>query len=448
MVAIDQPVGGIAGRVGDEPWGVTLASIAQRRLTGQLQLRGDDAKLYRIAFVNGSVVAASSPATADSIVRIAMTSHFISSTQTSMIVKRIALAPNRDEIDVLAETVRLPVEHVVRLRKRAILQRAARTFGVDRGDYRFDSQITLPILNGIDIDIRATIALGARMNLTEHRLVGDLARLGKRFRLRTTAELAPFDFGADLAPVVESLRDGTSLAELDAKHRDVSPRIAQSIVYALVVGGACEIVEVANSGIPEAVPAPPTRSLINRPATIEDLASRARTTEWRKQRAASEVAALRAISEPAGDTEPAGADTRYVAATSKPPSVLADEAFQRGVMALRRDEVMEAVIQLVAATELAPLDIDYAAMLAWARFCAASDKQAIAGDTRKALERAARNSPHPMMARFYLGRVERMLGRVREALFHFRQVLDVEPGHIDAAAEIRMLEPRVAERHR
>ena len=45
-----------------------------------------------------------------------------------------------------------------------------------------------------------------------------------------------------------------------------------------------------------------------------------------------------------------------------------------------------------------------------------------------------------MMARFYLGRVERILGRVREALLHCKQVLDVEPGHADAAAEVRMLE--------
>jgi hypothetical protein len=450
----------IAGRIGDEPWGSVLATIWQRRLTGQLQLRADDGKLYQIAFVNGSVVAASSPAAADSIVRIAMTSHFTSSSQSNAIVKRIALSPQRDEIDVLAETVRLPVEHVVRLRKRAILQRAARTFSVDRGDYRFEAEITLPVIQGIDVDVRAAIALGVRMNLSEPRLVNDLARIGKRFKLRSTCELAPFELGSDLVPIVESLRDGATLAELDARHREISPRVAQSIVYALVVGGACEIVEAVPSAIPEPVPAPPSRSisipaglglpgraLPRRPSTIEDIASRTRTSTWRKERAAGEVAALRAIgttppAEVPAETEQLGADTRYV--ESKSPAQLADEAFQRGIMALRRDEVMDAVIELVAATELAPLDVDYAAMLAWARFCAAHDKQLIAPDTRKTLERAARTSPNPMMARFYLGRVERMLGRHREALFHFKQVLDLEPGHADAAAEIRMLEPRLA----
>lgn len=126
--------------------------------------------------------------------------------------------------------------------------------------------------------------------------------------------------------------------------------------------------------------------------------------------------------------------------------MLADEAFQRGIMALRRDDVVEAVVELIRATELSPMDVDYAAMLAWAKFCAAPDKNAIALDTRKTLERAIRKSDKPMMARFYLGRVERILGRVREALVHFKQVLDLEPGHADAAAEVRMLEPRMAGR--
>ena len=69
-------------------------------------------------------------------------------------------------------------------------------------------------------------------------------------------------------------------------------------------------------------------------------------------------------------------------------------------------------------------------------------------DIRKVLERAIRKSDKPMMARFYLGRVERILGRVREALVHFKQVVEIEPGHADAAAEIRMLEPRMASERR
>jgi hypothetical protein len=268
-------IGGIAGRIGDEPWGTTLAAIAQRKLTGQLQLRGDDARLYRIAFVDGVVVGASSPLAVDSIVRVALTSHLISSSQVAAVAKRVAASPQRDEIDCVVESVGLTVEHAIKLRRRAVLQRAARTFAVDRGDYRLELEITLPIVRGIEVDIRTILALGIRMNLSESRLLGDLRKLGARFRLDPAAELSAYDFGADLAPVVEELRDGASIAEIDARHREVEPRVVQSMVYALVAGGACQV--------SDAVPTPSTRAettSMRKPATIEDISTRTRTTEW------------------------------------------------------------------------------------------------------------------------------------------------------------------------
>jgi curved DNA-binding protein CbpA len=121
----------------------------------------------------------------------------------------------------------------------------------------------------------------------------------------------------------------------------------------------------------------------------------------------------------------------------------ADQEYQRGLRALKREDLYEAVDALTAATTLAPQDVDYAAMLAWARFCASSDKEGIAVGTRKVLERAISRSQNPLVARFYLGRIERMLGRLPQALHHFRIIVDEEPQHADAAAEIRMLEQRV-----
>jgi cytochrome c-type biogenesis protein CcmH/NrfG len=65
---------------------------------------------------------------------------------------------------------------------------------------------------------------------------------------------------------------------------------------------------------------------------------------------------------------------------------------------------------------------------------------------RRVLERAILRSAKPVTARFYLGRVERMLGRVREALHHFEEVVQLQPGHAEAAAEIRLLASRTARR--
>jgi hypothetical protein len=130
--------------------------------------------------------------------------------------------------------------------------------------------------------------------------------------------------------------------------------------------------------------------------------------------------------------------------TTTDQSVLAEEAFTRGKTALRREELADVIAELTRAAELNPQDVDYQAVLAWARFCAAPDKNAIAEHTRKVLGRAVVKSNKPEIARFYLGRVERMVGRDKEALRHFQAVLEAQPRHADAAAEVRMLETRMA----
>jgi cytochrome c-type biogenesis protein CcmH/NrfG len=67
----------------------------------------------------------------------------------------------------------------------------------------------------------------------------------------------------------------------------------------------------------------------------------------------------------------------------------------------------------------------------------------VAAATRAALDRAIQRSPRSVTPRFYLGRVERMLGRDQDALRHFRDVLAASPGHAEAASELRVLEARL-----
>jgi cytochrome c-type biogenesis protein CcmH/NrfG len=131
---------------------------------------------------------------------------------------------------------------------------------------------------------------------------------------------------------------------------------------------------------------------------------------------------------------PAVADRKAIAA----------EHYQRGEQALRAEQLSEAVTELARAAELAPYEVDYGALLGWAKFCASFDKPGTAADTRRALERAIHRSPHPELARLYLGRVERMLGRDQLALHHFREVLQLVPDHAEATTEIRVLETRLA----
>ena len=116
------------------------------------------------------------------------------------------------------------------------------------------------------------------------------------------------------------------------------------------------------------------------------------------------------------------------------------EAFDRGLAALRAERVHEAVFELEDAVEQAPQMVDYATYLAWARFCAAEDKQEILAETLEACMFGIANAPSPIVGRFCLGRVERTLGHDRDALRHFQEVLAIDPDHAEAVAEIRALE--------
>ena len=228
------------GTVADRPWGRTLGALGLHGLTGQLTLSADG-KRYQIAFAGGAVVGAVSPLATDAAVRVALTSGLLSSTQVADIARRQAAAPERDEIDLISELLRIAPDQSMRLRRRAIAQRAARTFAVDRGEFVVDDQITLPVVPGSELDVRSIIYLGARQNLSEARLAGDLERIGGWFRLQPSAleDLPQFAFTEAERPVLERLTDGATLDELETV--GVEARVARAMVYALVACNACEI---------------------------------------------------------------------------------------------------------------------------------------------------------------------------------------------------------------
>jgi cytochrome c-type biogenesis protein CcmH/NrfG len=119
------------------------------------------------------------------------------------------------------------------------------------------------------------------------------------------------------------------------------------------------------------------------------------------------------------------------------------EARKRGEMALRREQFQLAIDEFSKAVQLDPRNGESAAMLAWAQFCVAPDKRAVAAETRRALERSISDTDQPT-PQLFLGRVERMMGRQREALRIFREILDLHPGHTEAQSEARVLEQRLS----
>jgi hypothetical protein len=730
------------GTVADRPWGRTFAALGLRGFTGQLTLVSDT-KRFHVAFQAGAVVAATSPLASDAAVRMALTSGLLSSSQVADIARRQAAAPDRDEVDLIAELARLGPDHGLRLRRRVIAQRAARTFSIEKGEFTLDDQIKLPLVPGTELDVRSVIYFGARQNLAEARLDAEVAAYGAWFRLRADAvqDLPQYGFSDAERVVLEKLSVGADLSELE--QLGVEVRAVRAMVYALASCSACEVSHVAarrpastppQTRAPTSPPArasdtspppsgqrrataqlptvdvtprrttsgsmaaqpdptaaqteapratgpssqpPPVRVArtataipVQAPARPQTPATQApniarpppavgspivprpaaaipaqpppsttpRATRPQLPRAGTPrepdedtdpnatipvppsdpspgaAAAARAtrtarLSIPAGDgldaptlariadepatfrrshssTPPLGAPgsglisipepevdvtIRRRLPTSRPPanastrakvdtaqaadikrliqqrlehltsgidhfqllgvshdvsaadlrkayfalarqlhpdrlsalgivdehrdaqrlfaqvntafSILSDskrrsdytaivrrggeaamraeqaraeematrildgeEAFRRGEMALRRDQIATAIGEFARAIELNPEEADYHALHAWAQFCASPDKVALATATRTTLERTIARAPRAIAPRFYLGRVERMLGRDRDALKHFQDVLAISPHHTEATSEARVIEARLTEK--
>lgn len=676
------------GIVFDRPWGRTLAALGLRGLTGQLTLTAFDGKAYAIAFANGAVVGAASPIASDAAVRVALTGGLISTTQVAELARKQAAAPDRDEVDVITDHLRLNFDQAMRLRRRTIAQRAARTFSIDRGEFVVTDEITLPVVAGSELDVRAVIYLGAKQNLSEARLASELGRFGTWFRLKPEAfaDLPQYGFGEAERPAIDALLNGASLGDLEGIV-GMDGRVARATVYALCAANACNVEQTRGqgptqpppatlrgsdpgvrrsavsqppatqaagtpaprstrptqqplvayrpgmrrtgttqhpptggtprhdaataSGIPAATPgapspeATPPLAAASRRAHASPGASDAQPTPPRSQptepparSGSSSQPGIGRTARPGGSSDPGftiasrpgassdpglarpgsgsnpglprtaaptavpvtartvtaarrGAPTRtpalgaaevqaliaaraaliergeadHYALLGVAPAASADdirktyfglarqlhpdrlaalgiaddahvahkvfaqlntafavlsdpkrraeydallgrggegalreeqaraeemaarifeaeEAFKKGELALKRDDLATAIAELQHAVELNPDEPDFTALHAWAVFVAAPDKTAIARQTRATLERAIQRSPRAINPRFYLGRMHRMLGNDREALELFRDVLVDKPHHFEAQSEVRAIEAR------
>lgn len=412
----------------DRPWALTLATVVRRGVTGQITLVAKDQKHYAIAFDHGAIVGARSPIVTDSVLRVALTSHLILPSQIGEVNRRMTANPKSDEVDIVGEVAGLSRAQLHKLRTELTVRRAARTFAVEDGEFVIEDRITIPRApSGCEVDIRAVLYYGVRMHVSDTRLSGDLRMLGGSYFIlrQAPADVVKLGFSDDEAPLLATLRKGASIPELEAHHRDVDPRAMLAAIYTLVAIGAVQVT---------APPVPPSSS---RPAQVRVPSPPivARTPLPPRGRRSSNAQPYVALARGTQDIPPP--------ARTKTNPELAAEAAERASRALAADKPEAAVLDLKQAIELVPNNVDYNALLGWALFCAADDKAAVAVESRKLLEKAVYRSQRPEVARFYLGRVERMLGRDKEALRHFQAVLDLQPNHRDACAEVRILEARL-----
>jgi len=440
----------VRGTVRDQPWGPMLSGLAERGFIGLVKMQAETRR-YVVTFEGGRIVGATSPLPADSVIRIGVTTQLVPAAQSAAVQKALAAAPDRDEVDVVVETIGLSADQADRLRKRVLRQRAARTFSLEDGELVVTE--AMPARPRAAVDVYAVVYLGARLFASETRLADELRRMGGSFQMdpERTGDLAAYGFTEAEQPIIRGLRKGASVAELEAVHRDLDPRMLQAAVYALVSCGTCKPMMIASP-----------RMMAQ--ARSEEVGNGEVRLPTGSGEAAKLVAhgGLPTQSFVENDPEPASQREDLAAARTKTPlggfksrpparapkldpadaRTLAKEHFLKGDQALREGRLDTAITELSRACELQPGQPDYAALLAWTRFWASDDQPGAAPETREALENALIESS--ALAQLCLGRLERALGRDREALRHFQELAANDPGNAELADEIRELEGRLA----
>lgn len=449
------------GELGARPWGETFAAFALDEAGCELVV-DDGTQHYTVAFERNAVIAASSPLAADSALRVALTHRMVPQTLVSAIMKQVAADPSHDAVDVIAAAAGLAPEMTLQLRRRVLAQAAMRTFAITRGSYRVTRQVTLRIFPHSAIDVRAVVANGLRTHVADDRLEADLGRFGTRFVLRNDAldTLSQYGFTLEDRPALVSLQSGATIAELESRHAELTARGVRVMVYALTACRGCDVSgAIVEPELTLAMPPGPTRGSATFPPPTMPIRPTPNpgfpvgsSGGFAPPTGASPAAAAIGIGSITGsaglgtDSMPAITINRSSRPTASPtaePTGTPAECYARGVALLARNDHERAFIELAHAAKLSK-DPDHVGLAAWAKFCLATDKESLAKQTRGLLSQAVMKSDTPELARFYLGRVERMLGRDREALQMFKSVIELVPRHAEALAEIRTLEARIA----
>ncbi len=137
-----------------------------------------------------------------------------------------------------------------------------------------------------------------------------------------------------------------------------------------------------------------------------------------------------------------GGPTRKETQTEAKRILEAEQMFQRGEQLVRSRDYTGAVRVLVKALELSPDEGEIHALYGWALFLVNREDAPARQRAIRHLEQAtvlAQASPTPL---YYLGQLRKACGELGEAQRMFRKVLDLQPGHVEANRELRLLQMR------
>lgn len=220
-------------------WGRTFAGFSHAKLSGQIEL-AEGERSFVVAFAAGTIVGARSPLATDAAVRIARLANLISPGQVSSFVHAHGATPKSNDIDLLIAHAKLGPDQAADLRRKVIAHRAARTFSVEVVGHKVEP-VSIEVIPGCELDPRAIIYQGARHNLTEKRLTAELGRMGSWFRIKPGIDPVAYGFGDAERALLDRLRAGGSLAELESCAPGIDVRMVRGALYALCATDACDI---------------------------------------------------------------------------------------------------------------------------------------------------------------------------------------------------------------
>lgn len=120
----------------------------------------------------------------------------------------------------------------------------------------------------------------------------------------------------------------------------------------------------------------------------------------------------------------------------------AEVLFGEGEQNLRQRRYEEAADKFSKAFELNPEEAAYLGALAWATFLSYSNKESIINDSIKQLEKAVSMNKNIADNFYYLGALHKFSENSSEAEKNFARAVEIDPEHIQAKRELRLLKNR------
>jgi tetratricopeptide (TPR) repeat protein len=119
--------------------------------------------------------------------------------------------------------------------------------------------------------------------------------------------------------------------------------------------------------------------------------------------------------------------------------LLAEETFQKACILVKARKFADAVKMLDEAIKGNPEEPEFFAWRGYAKFFSAPTPDKAPPDALKDIEHAIKKNERCAPAHFFLGQIAKRTGKTADAQKHFKKTVELQPDHIDAQRELRLL---------